>query len=304
MRDLIILGSGPAGLTAAIYAARAELKPLVLSGNDFGGQLMTTSHVENFPGFPEGILGPQLMQQMVKQAKRFGAEIKFEAATKVDFSGSPKSVWTDKEAYQAKAVLIATGSSPRRLNIPGEDTFYGKGVSTCATCDGAFYKGKTVAIVGGGDTAMEEAIFLTKFAQKVIIIHRRDSFRASKIMQERALKNPKIKVIWNTGVEEVLGKQTVAGLKLKNTQENTESRLPVDGMFLAIGHLPNTQFLGDSVELDEQGYVKVYPPTNTSVEGVFVAGDVHDLHYQQAVTAAGWGCQAAMDIERWLEAQK
>lgn len=303
-RQLIILGSGPAGLTAALYAARAELKPLVIAGNQFGGQLMTTTKVENYPGFVEGILGPELMDRMVKQAQRFGAEVKFEAATKADLSQPLKQVTTDKQTYQGKTVIIATGSSPRRLKIPGEDTFYGKGVSTCATCDGAFYKGKTVAVIGGGDSAMEEAIFLTKFAKKVYIIHRRNQFRASKVMQDRALSNAAIEVIWNTEVKEIQGDKTVTGLRLTNSQTNQETTLSIDGMFLAIGHVPNTKFLGNAVELDKKGYVVVYPSTKTSVEGVFVAGDVHDPKYQQAVTAAGWGCQAAMDAEQWLQAQE
>jgi len=301
VRNSIIIGSGPAGLTAAIYNARANLKPLVFAGLNFGGQLMTTTDVENYPGFPEGVKGPQLMQLMLKQAQRFGAEIKFENVQKVDFSGEIKKVYSNNIEYQARTVIISTGSSSRTLGVPGEDKFFGKGVSTCATCDGAFFKAKVVAVVGGGDTAMEDATFLTRFASKVYIIHRRDEFRASKIMQERALNNPKIEVVWNTEVKEIQGEQQVTGLKIFNNKDNKESVHKLDGVFLAVGHIPNTSYLGKAVELDEKGYIKVYEQTKTSVDGVFVAGDVKDYRYMQAVTAAGMGCMAAIDCEKWLE---
>jgi thioredoxin reductase (NADPH) len=302
VREMIIIGSGPAGLTAAVYAARGELKPILLAGTVFGGQLMTTGVVENYPGFPEGISGPQLMLDMSKQATKYGMEMINMNATKVDFSGEIKKVWTDEGEYQAKTVVIASGSSPRKLGIPGEDKFFGRGVSTCATCDGAFFKDKTVVVIGGGDTAMEDSTFLTKFAKKVYIAHRRDEFRASKIMIERAMGKEKIEVLWNTEVKAILGGEKVEGVTVVNNKDNSESKLEVDGVFLAIGHDPNTGFLGNSIELDENGYIVVKDGrTKTSVEGVFVAGDVKDHVYQQAVTAAGMGCMAAMDAEKWLE---
>lgn len=302
-KDVVIIGSGPAGLTAAIYSARARLDTVLIAGVEFGGQLMTTSLVENFPGFKEGIMGPELMMNMVDQAKNQGAEVVYKYANKVDFSGELKKVWSDSgEEYEAKAVIIAAGSSPRRLNIPGEKEYWGKGVSTCATCDGAFYRDKVVAVVGGGDSAMEESTFLTRFAKKVYVIHRRDQLRASAAMQERAKSNEKIQFIWNTEVLEVIGEGVVKSLKLKDIVEDKESTLQVDGMFLAIGHLPNSDFLKGHVELDEKGYVKVKEGSKceTSVEGVFVSGDIHDAHYEQAITAAGMGCMAAMDAEKWL----
>lgn len=302
MEKLIIIGSGPAGLTAAIYAARADMKPIVFAGEQFGGQLMQTSEIENFPGFIEGIKGPELMMNMIKQAERFGAVMKYQSATKLELNGKIKKVYAGKDEFEAQTVIIATGALPRRLNIPGEQEFWGKGVSTCATCDAAFYREKVVAVIGGGDSAMEEALFLTKFASKVYIIHRRDAFKASKIMSDRALNNPKIEVIWNSEVLEVIGDQKVKSLKLKNTAENKESELIVDGMFLGIGHIPNVEFLGGQLEVDDQGYIKATNHTNTNIEGVFVAGDVHDHHYQQAITAAAMGCMASMDAEKWLEA--
>jgi thioredoxin reductase (NADPH) len=303
MEKLIIIGSGPAGLTAAIYAARADLKPIVFAGEQFGGQLMQTSEIENFPGFIDGIKGPELMMNMIKQAERFGAVMKYQSATKVELEGQVKKVYAGEGVFEAEAVIIATGALPRRLNIPGEQEFWGKGVSTCATCDAAFYREKVVAVIGGGDSAMEEALFLTKFASKVYIIHRRDSFKASKIMSERALANEKIEVIWNSGVEEVVGDQKVKSLKLKNLVDNKTSDLSVDGMFLGIGHIPNVGFLDGQLELDDQGYIKAINHTLTNIEGVFVAGDVHDHHYQQAITASAMGCMAAMDAEKWLEIQ-
>lgn len=301
VHNVIIVGSGPAGLTAAIYTARANINPLVFAGLEFGGQLMTTTDVENFPGFPEGIVGPELMQNMVKQAERFGATLKHQNVSKVDFSGDTKKVWVGDDEYEAKSVILATGASPRKLGLESEEAFWGKGVSSCATCDGAFYKDKVVAVIGGGDSAMEEATFLTRFASKVYVIHRRDEFRASKIMQERVLENEKIEVLWNSEVLEVLGDDVVTGVKLKNTESGEESEIKTDGFFLAIGHIPNTKFLGDAVELDDQGYIVVKDKTHTSVDGVFVGGDVNDHRYRQAITAAGMGCMAALDLEKWLE---
>lgn len=302
VRNVIIIGSGPAGLTAGIYTARANLQPLLLGGVEFGGQLMTTTVVENYPGFPEGINGPELMQTMIKQAERFGTEIIYRNVDSVDFSGEIKKVFVDETEYQSHSIILATGASPRKLNLESETKYWGKGVSSCATCDGAFYKEKVVAVIGGGDSAMEEASFLTRFASKVYIIHRRDQFKASKIMQDRVLKNKKIEVVWNSEVKEVLGDgKVVTGLKLMNLKDNKESELKTDGMFLAIGHIPNTSFLNGAVEVDEQGYIEIIDHTHTSVEGVFVAGDVHDMHYRQAITAAGFGCMAAIDLERWLE---
>ena len=300
--EVIIIGSGPAGLTAAIYLGRAGLRPLVFAGMEFGGQLMTTNDVENYPGFPEGIQGPELMQNMLKQAERFGAEILYKNVTKVDFASKVKTVWADKKEYKSLSVLIATGASPRKIGLESEVKYWGRGVSSCATCDGALFKNKIVAVIGGGDSAMEEAGFLTRFAGKVFLIHRRDSFRASKIMQDRIEANKKVEVIWNTEVTEVLGDGFVVnGLKLHNNKTNSDSELKVDGMFLAIGHIPNTNFLDKQLKLDSQSYIEVENRTYTSAEGVFVAGDVHDSHYRQAVTAAGLGCMAALDMQKWLE---
>jgi len=306
-QNVIIIGSGPAGLTAAIYTARANLKPLLFAGSVYGGQLMTTTEVENFPGFPEGVTGPVLMQQMIQQAERFGTQFKYENISRTDFSDPTNlRVWSGDQEYAARAIIVATGSTPRKLGLPSEDTLWGHGVSSCATCDGAFYKGKDVAVIGGGDSAMEEAAFLTHFANKVHVIHRRDQLRASKIMADRAMANPKIEFIWNTGIEEVLGSEKVTGLRLKNLVSGDITELPLDGMFLAIGHLPTTDFLKDTagqsqVALDAQGFVLATDHTRTNIAGVFVAGDVHDHHYQQAITAAGMGCMAAMDAEKWLE---
>ena len=302
IREVIIIGSGPAGLTAAIYNARAELKPLVIAGFEYGGQLMNTTLVENYPGFVDGIDGPVLMQNMMKQAEKYGAEFVYENAVEVDFSGEVKTVKTDSgKEFKARSVIIATGSSPRRLHVPGEDEFYGRGVSVCATCDAAFYRDKIVAVVGGGDSAMEESTYLTKFAKKVYVIHRRSEFRASKVMQNKVFNNDKIEIIWNSQVVEIKGSQFVETLVLENTQTGEKSEIKVDGLFLAIGHVPNTKFLEGKVELDEHGYVVVTDNTKTSVDGVFVAGDVRDYKYQQAITAAGMGCMAALDAEKWLE---
>jgi thioredoxin reductase (NADPH) len=303
--QLLIIGSGPAGLTAAIYSARADLEPLMIEGFERGGQLMLTTDVENYPGFPDGIMGPELMEAFRKQAERFGTRIISSDATRVDFSERPFKVWVGEDDYAAESVIVATGASARWLDVPGEAKLRGYGVSACATCDGFFFRDKDLAVVGGGDSAMEEANFLTKFASKVTIIHRRDEFRASKIMVQRSLDNPKIDVIWNSTVEEVLGDNLVTGVRLADTVTGEESSLDVDGVFVAIGHDPNTSIFQDQLELDKAGYVVVKPPTTaTSIEGVFAAGDVVDHVYQQAVTAAGQGCQAALDAEKWLESRE
>lgn len=298
---VIIIGSGPAGLTAAIYAARAELHPLLIAGSVYGGQLMLTTDVGNYPGFIEDIQGPELIDRMLKQAKRFGTEVVFTDVSKVDFSKQPFMVWADGTRYQAESVIIATGARAKWMGLESEEQLRGKGVSSCAVCDGFFFKDQRVAVVGGGDTAMEEATFLTKFATEVTVIHRRDTLRASKIMQRRAQENPKIKFIWDSAVTEVQGEDKVEGVKIKNLKNGQESELKLDGLFIAIGYEPNTKFLmGGGIELDEKGYVKIYDGSKTSIEGVFVAGDVHDHVYRQAITAAGAGCRAAMDAEKWL----
>lgn len=307
IEKVIIIGSGPAGLTAAIYAARADLKPLVLAGVTFGGQLMLTTEVENFPGFPEGIMGPQLMQNLISQAKRFGARLEFKNVTKVEFQTEVEAgalpvhkVFVGDQEYKAHTVIIATGAVPRKLAVPGEQEFWGKGVSSCATCDGAFYRERVVAVVGGGDSAMEEANFLTRFAKKVYVIHRRDEFRASVIMQKRAQANEKIEFITNTVIEEVAGKDKVEGLVLKNVATNETSELAIDGLFLAIGYIPETELFGKYVDVNEAGYARPVERTMSKTPGVFVAGDIEDDHYRQAVTAAGDGCKAALDMEKWL----
>lgn len=302
-RKLIIIGSGPAGLTAAIYAARADLSPLVIGGLSYGGQLMGTTLVENFPGFVNGIQGPELMNNMVEQSKRFGAEFIFDNVSKVDFSEKIKKIFVGDKEYAADAVIIAVGSTPRRLGLDAEEKFWGRGVSTCATCDAAFYRDKVVAVVGGGDSAIEEATFLTKFANKVYVVHRRAELRASKAMQARAFNNDKIDFVWNSEVIDIVGNKKVEALKIKNSEDNSIKELMVDGMFLGIGHVPNTKFLDTQVELDEVGFIKVNDNTKTSIEGVFVAGDVRDHIYQQAITASGMGCMAALDAEKWLSTQ-
>ncbi|MBE2279999.1 MAG: thioredoxin-disulfide reductase [Ignavibacteriaceae bacterium] len=300
-RKVIIIGSGPAGLTAAIYAARADLKPLVIAGITWGGQLMSTTEIENFPGFIEGIEGPELMNNMMEQAKRFGAEVVFENATQVINNKNSRIVKTYENEYEADSVILATGATPRRLNVEGEDKFYGRGVSTCATCDGAFYKEKTVAVIGGGDSAMEDATFLTRFAKRVYLIHRRAEFRASPIMINRALNNPKIEVLYNTEVREIEGENKVSSIKLFNNQDNSEKSLEVDGVFLAIGHIPVTDFLENQIALTDEGYIKSDDGVHTSMDGIFVAGDVEDHKYRQAITAAGAGCKAALEVQKWLE---
>lgn len=298
--DVIIIGSGPAGLTAALYAGRAKLNVLVLAGTVWGGQLMTTTLVENYPGFPDGIQGPDLMNQMLEQAKKFVSEVKFEDVTKVELREEIKKVHVGDKFYSSKTIIISTGATPKMLGVPGEDRLWTKGVSACATCDGAFFRNMVIAVVGGGDTAMEEAMFLTRFASTVHLIHRRDTFRASKIMQEKVLENPKISVIYNTEIKEVLGDNLVTGLKLLNNKDNTESELKVEGLFLAIGHVPLTKFLEKQLEVDEEEYLIAKNGVYTDIDGVFVAGDVEDHVYRQAVTAAGAGCKAAIIAERWL----
>ena len=298
---VIVIGSGPAGLTAAIYTARANLEPIIVEGVESGGQLMLTTDVENYPGFVDGIMGPELMEQMRKQATRFGAHFITDNATEVDFSSRPFSIRTSDEELRARGVIITTGATAKMLEVPGERELLGHGVSTCATCDGFFFKDKELLIIGGGDSAMEEAIFLTKFASKVTVVHRRSELRASKIMQERATKNPKIDFVWDSVVTEVLGDGTVSGVRIKNVKSGQESDLSAGGVFVAIGHTPATSLFEGKLDLDD-GYIVTSPgATHTSVEGVFAAGDVVDHRYRQAITAAGMGCMAAMDAERYLE---
>jgi thioredoxin reductase (NADPH) len=302
VRNVIVMGSGPAGFAAALYAARADLSPLVLKGLDAGGQLMLTTDVENYPGFADGLLGPELMDQMEKQAARFGAEILPVHVTVVDLTEPPFTVHAGDQTWQSHTVIVATGATARWLGVPGEEKLRGRGVSACATCDGFFFRDRELVVVGGGDTAMEEATFLTKFANKVTIVHRRDEFRASKVMVARALENPKIDVLWNSTVEEVLGDDAVTGVTLRDVTSGETRSFAADGVFVAIGHDPNTSLFGRSLALDDQGYVQVAEPrTATSVPGVFAAGDVTDRIYRQAVTAAGQGCKAAIDAARYLE---
>jgi thioredoxin reductase (NADPH) len=304
VRNVIIIGSGPAGYTAAVYAARANLNPLVIEGVQSGGALMTTTDVENYPGFPDSVMGPDLMDNMRKQAVRFGAEMLTDDATRVELAGPVKSVWVGDTEYQAHAIILATGSAWRPLNVPGEQALLGHGVSSCATCDGFFFRNQKIAVVGGGDSAMEEATFLTRFAETVTIIHRRDEFRASKIMADRALANPKIRVEWNTVVTEVLENDgKVSGVRVRDVNSGAERILDVTGLFIAIGHDPRSELLRGQVDLDGEGYVLVdVPSTRTSVPGVFAAGDLVDHTYKQVVTAAGTGCAAALDAERFLAA--
>ena len=301
--DVIVLGSGPAGFTAALYAARANLAPLMLKGLEAGGQLMLTTDVENYPGFADGILGPELIEQMEKQAERFGAQALPVHVTNVDLSSRPFGVWAGDQEWRAKTLIVSTGASAKWLDVPGEEKLRGRGVSACATCDGFFFRDRELIVVGGGDTAMEEATFLTKFASKVTIVHRRHEFRASPIMVDRALANPKIDVIWDSVVEEILGEDAVTGVHLRDVGTNERRAVQTDGVFMAIGHTPNTGLFEGQLEL-EGGYIVVEEPrTNTNVEGVFAAGDVTDTIYRQAVTAAGQGCKAAIDAERFLEAE-
>ncbi|KEI44679.1 thioredoxin-disulfide reductase [Saccharopolyspora rectivirgula] len=305
VRNVIIVGSGPAGYTAAVYTARAELEPLVFEGTQFGGELMNTTEVENYPGFRDGIMGPELMEQMRAQAERFGAELRTEDVERLDLSGDVKTVVANGQEYRAKAVILAMGAKARYLGVPGEERLLGHGVSSCATCDGFFFRDHDIAVVGGGDSAMEEATFLTRFAKSVTIIHRRDEFRASKIMLERARSNPKIKWRTNTVVTEVEGESTVSGLKLRDTVTGEESKLDVTGLFVAIGHDPRSELVRDQLDVDDEGYVQVkHPTTSTSIPGVFAAGDLVDRTYRQAITAAGSGCSAAIDAERWLAEQE
>jgi len=306
VRDVIIIGSGPAGYTAAVYAARARLSPLVFEGSvTSGGALMNTTDVENFPGFPDGVLGPDLMDAVRKQAERFGAELVPDDVTEVDLTANPKVVRVGADTFLAKTVIIATGSSYRELGIPGEKRLSGHGVSWCATCDGFFFRERDIAVVGGGDSAMEEATFLTRFARSVTVVHRRDTLRASKIMQDRALSNPKIRFAWDSEVTEVVGEDRVSGLKLRNIKTGEESILEVSGIFVAIGHDPRSELFTGVLATDAEGYLLVeQPSTRTAIEGVFAAGDVVDHTYRQAVTAAGTGCAAALDAERWLADQE
>jgi thioredoxin reductase (NADPH) len=306
VRNVIVIGSGPAGYTAALYAARAELKPLVFEGSvTAGGALMQTTDVENFPGFPDAVMGPELMDSMRKQAERFGAELLSDDVIEVDLAATPKVIKTDSETYLAHAVIIATGSRYKELGVPGEKALGGHGVSWCATCDGFFFRGHDIAVIGGGDSAMEEATFLTRFGKSVTVIHRRDTLRASKIMQDRALANSKISFLWNSEVAEVLGSDKVTGLRIRSTKDGTEDVLPVTGVFVAIGHDPRSDLFTGQLATDPDGYLLVnQPSTRTAIEGVFACGDVVDRTYRQAVTAAGTGCAAALDAERWLASQE
>jgi thioredoxin reductase (NADPH) len=302
-REVIIIGSGPAGLTAAVYTARANLRPLVIEGIGAGGQLMLTTDVENYPGFPDGILGPDLMAKFRAQAERFGAEFITADADRVDFSQAPFGVWVGGDEHRARSIIISTGAQARMLGLPSERALLGHGVSTCATCDGFFFRGQDIAVVGGGDSALEEANFLSRFADKVTIVHRRRELRASKIMQDRAFKNPKIEFRWNTIVDEVLGNGRVEGIAVRDVETDARTTVAITGLFVAIGHTPNTELFEGQLELDESGYVVTTGgTTETSVPGVFAAGDVQDFVYRQAITAAGSGCMAALDAERYLEA--
>ncbi len=299
--DTIVIGSGPAGLTAAIYASRGKLKTLVIAGEEPGGQLTLTTDVEDFPGFPEVIQGPELMTRMKKQAQRLGADFVDGNVTSVDFSSKPFKIATNSESFAGKTIILATGASAKWLGLPSEQKLIGKGVSSCAVCDAAFFRDKKIALVGGGDAAMKEALFLTKFASEVNVIHRRDKLRAFQALQDRAFSNPKIKFIWNSVIEEVLGENKVKGVTIKNLKTSKITNMEIDGLFVAVGHKPNTQFLKGQIDLDKKGYVVIIDNTKTSIPGVFAGGDVHDWRYQQAVTAAGAGCMAAMDAQDWLE---
>jgi thioredoxin reductase (NADPH) len=298
--EVIIIGSGPAGYTAGVYTSRAKLRTLIISGTLPGGQLMTTSEVDNYPGFPNGIFGPELMMNMRQQAERFGTVIVDDEVIQVDFSKRPFLVTTQSENYEAESILICTGATPRKLGIEAEQQFAGRGVSYCATCDGPFFKGEDIVVVGGGDTALEEATFLTKFGKSVKIIHRRDSLRGSKILQEKALENPKIQFLWNSVVADIKGDKKIGTVVINDVNNGKEQKIPAGGLFVAIGHEPNTAIFRGQLEMDDKGYIILKSQTKTSVEGVFAAGDVHDYRYRQAVTAAGFGCMAALDVEKWL----
>jgi thioredoxin reductase (NADPH) len=302
--DVIIIGSGPAGYTAGIYTSRGKLKTLIISGSLPGGQLMTTSEVENYPGFPNGIFGPELMMNMRQQAERFGSFIVDDEVIEVNFKKTPFYVKTYSKEYISKSILICTGASPRKLGILGEEAYGGRGVSYCATCDGPFFKGEDIVVVGGGDTALEEATFLTKFGKSIKIIHRRDSLKGSKILQDKSFANPKIKFLWNSIITKISGDKKIAKILIKNVNTQEEKELDVGGLFIAIGHEPNTKLFKDQLELNEHGYILLKENTKTSVDGVFAAGDVHDFRYRQAVTAAGYGCMAALDVEKWLNENK
>lgn len=299
---VIIIGGGPAALTAAIYSSRANLDTTVIAGYQSGGQLMLTSDVENFPGFPDGIMGPELMDGMRRQAERFGSKFVDADATRVDFSGRTKKVFVENEVYEGEAVIVATGASAMWLNLPSEERLRGRGVSSCATCDGFFFRGKEIAVVGGGDSALEEALFLTKFATKVILLHRRDKFRASKIMQDRVFKHPKIEVVVDSAIEEILGENKVQGIRVHNFKTGETREISLEGVFVAIGHRPNTDIFNGWLDMNDKGYLTVVNESETNVKGVFVAGDVYDFRYRQAVTAAASGCKAALDTEHYLEA--
>jgi thioredoxin reductase (NADPH) len=299
MENVIVLGSGPAGLTAALYAARANLNPLVISGPDLGGQIATTTDVENYPGFPEGLTGPELIEYMQKQAERFGARVEFDTITSVDLTQPPFKLVGNVE-YEARSLIVATGASPRKLGVPGEKELVGRGVSYCATCDGFFFKTKELMVVGGGDSALQEGLFLTKFASKVQVVHRRDALRAGYVLQERARKNEKLSFIWNSVVLQVLGDKAVRAVRLKNVQTGEESEKPVDGVFVYIGHIPNTDIFKGKLNMDEEGYLMVDGKLHTNIPGVFAAGEVHDKWFRQAIVSSGYGCMAAMETEKYL----
>lgn len=302
--DVVIIGSGPAGYTAGIYTSRAKLKTRIVSGTLPGGQLMTTSEVENYPGFPNGIFGPELMMNMRQQAERFGTCIVDDEVIRVDFNKRPFEITSHSETCEAHSVIICTGASPRKLGIPSEEQFAGRGVSYCATCDGPFFKGEDIVVVGGGDTALEEATFLTKFGKSVRLVHRRASLRASKILQQKAFENPKIEFLWNRVISTIEGDRKVGAVTVKDVENGLEQRLPAGGIFVAIGHEPNTAIYKGQIELDNKGYIILKNHTATNIEGVFAAGDVHDFRYRQAITAGGFGCMAALDVEKWLTERK